>query len=402
MRRLFWHALIVVVLMPVTMPRILVASDTDARITDADSWPRLELIPYAVGFTQPVAVANAGDVRLFVVEQAGRVRIVKSGVVLPTPFLDISGRVSCCSERGLLGIAFPPGFAAKQYFYVNYTNLAGATVVSRFQVKSGSPNLADPASEEVILTIAQPYENHNGGDLAFGPNDGYLYIGTGDGGWRGDPQNHGQRTNTLLGKMLRIDVESGQTPYAIPASNPFTQTAGYRGEIWATGLRNPWRFSFDRSNGDLYIADVGQNRYEEVNFQAGSSTGGENYGWRLMEASHCYNPEACDPAGLTLPVAEYDHGQGCAVTGGVVYRGGSFPAMQGLYLYGDYCSGRIWGLTRVGDAWQNQQLARAPFLISAFGEDAQGEVYVAGLNNGVIYRIEDWPPLWLPMQWREP
>ena len=223
------------------------------------------------------------------VEQGGRIRIIRNGVLEATPFLDITGRVSCCSERGLLSVAFPPGYAAKGHFYVNYTNKAGNTVVARYRLTT-NPDVADPGSEQVVLTVPQPYANHNGGQLAFGPNDGYLYIGMGDGGSGGDPENRAQNPAELLGKLLRINVETGNpNTYTIPASNPFTQTAGYRPEIWALGLRNPWRFAFDRLTHDLYIADVGQDAYEEVDFQPAASTGGENYGWRIMEGLHCYN-----------------------------------------------------------------------------------------------------------------
>ncbi|MGD9974492.1 MAG: sorbosone dehydrogenase family protein, partial [Desulfatirhabdiaceae bacterium] len=257
--------------------------------------PAIVIEPYGSGFSSPVHITHAADGagRLFVVEQPGRIQIMKNGGTLPVPFLDISDRVSCCGERGLLSVAFPPDYAMKGYFYVNYTNLSGDTVVARYHI-SANPDVADAATEEILLTIAQPFANHNGGQLAFGP-DGYLYIGTGDGGSGGDPFNNGQSTNVLLGKILRIDVEAGIEPYAIPATNPFQLIEGYRPEIWALGLRNPWRFSFDTLTGDLFIGDVGQNEYEEINFQPAESTGGENYGWRIMEGFHCYNPAECDP-----------------------------------------------------------------------------------------------------------
>ncbi len=355
-----------------------------------DGWPDLRLVRVAIGFSRPVQIVHAGDGsgRLFLVEQAGRIRILRDGTLSVAPFLDISSRVSCCGERGLLGLAFPPHYDAKGRFYVNYTDTAGNTVIARYRVGE-NPDVADPASEQIVLYVKQPYDNHNGGQLAFGPRDGYLYIGMGDGGSAGDPQNRAQNPGELLGKLLRIDVESGIAPYEIPASNPFTQTIGYQPEIWALGLRNPWRFSFDRQTGDLYIGDVGQGAYEEVNYQPAASHGGENYGWHIMEGQHCYNAPTCNPEGLTLPVAEYDHSLGCAVTGGAVYRGVRDPAMRGVYFYGDYCSGRIWGMRRLGGAWDHTLLADTPHSISCFGEDEAGALYLADYRTGGLYEITD-------------
>ncbi len=348
-------------------------------------WPQIALQAVGSGFRQPTTIANAGDGsgRLFVLEQRGRIRVLAAGAT--GTFLDISDRVSCCIERGLLGLAFPPGYATKGRFYVHYTNLAGNVVIARYRV-SADPNVADPASEEILLTIDHPYANHNGGQLAFGPRDGYLYIGVGDGGSEEDPHNYGQNPGVLLGKILRIDVEGGTMPYAVPPDNPFVSRPGYRPEIWALGLRNPWRFSFDRETGDLYIADVGQDRYEEVDFQPASSRGGENYGWRIMEGLHCFNPDPCDPAGLVQPVAEYDHALGCSITGGYVYRGPDV-ALRGVYYYGDYCSGRMWGLRQENGAWQNTQLLKSPYPISTFGEDEAGNVYLADYAGGRIYQL---------------
>jgi glucose/arabinose dehydrogenase len=312
--------------------------------------------------------------------------IVKDGVQLSVPFLDIRDRVGCCGERGLLSAAFPPGYRGKRYFYVNYTDRAGDTKVARYRVTQDADR-ADPASEEIVLAVQQPYANHNGGQLAFGP-DGYLYIGMGDGGSANDPHGNGQKMSTLLGKLLRIDVESGVRPYAVPPSNPFVGKKEVRPEIWASGLRNPWRFSFDRATGDLFIADVGQDRFEEVNVQPPSSKGGENYGWNVLEGSHCLRSKTCDTAGLVPPVAEYDHGQGCSVTGGMVYRGKALPHFQGNYVYGDYCSGRIWGMRKEDGRWNPAELADTKLSISTFGEDEAGEVYVADHSNGGIYRME--------------
>src|SRR5947209_3355981 len=355
--------------------------------------PTLAITSPIGGFTSPVGFANAADGsgRLFVVEQGGRIRIVKNGVLQPSPFLDISGRISTGGERGLLGLAFPPGYAQKGYFYVNYTNAAGNTVIARYRRSATNADSADAASEQIIITIAQPFANHNGGQLAFGLRDRLLYVGMGDGGDAGDPGNRAQNPAELLGKILRLDVESGRPyTYTVPASNPFVNRTGFRSEIWALGLRNPWRFSFDRATADLYIADVGQNSFEEVDFQSAGDAGGENYGWRIMEGLHCFNPNPCDQTGLTLPVIEYDHSAGsCSITGGYVYRGQTFPRMQGLYFYGDFCSGRIWALSRVNNVWQSTLLVDTPISISAFGEDEAGNLYAASYNTGQIFSVVD-------------
>ncbi len=348
--------------------------------------PQIALQPVVTGLTRPVALAVAPNRPdwLFLVEQGGRIRIVEGEELRPTPFLDLSERVSCCGERGLLGLAFHPRYGENGFFFVNYTDTAGDTVVARYRVLA-DPARADPASATVLLTIPQPFGNHNGGQLAFGP-DGYLYIGTGDGGSGGDPLNNGQRLDTLLGKLLRIDVNA--PPYGIPPDNPFRRVPGARPEIWAYGLRNPWRFSFDRATGDLYIADVGQNRWEEVNLQPAGSPGGQNYGWRIMEGRHCFTPpEGCAQEGLTLPILEYDHTQGCSITGGYVYRGRAVSGLEGVYLYGDFCSGRIWGAWNEDGRWHNALLLETGLAISAFGEDATGEVYVLDYASGSVYRI---------------
>ncbi len=377
--------------------------------------PPLKLSTIASGFNLPVQLTHPGDNsgRLFVVEQGGRIRIIKKAAasngdapwsVNDTPFLDISERVSCCGERGLLDLAFPPGYGAKQHFYISYTNGDGTTVIARYQT-TADPDRADPASEEVVLTIDQPYDTHNGGRILFGPQDGYLYIGSGDGGGItfNDPDNHGQNPDTLLGAILRIDVESGVKPYAIPASNPFVQLDGYRDEIWAYGLRNPWGFAFDKQTGDLYIPDVGNITQEEVNYQPATSAGGENYGWRITEGSICFEHWGCtegEPCtvehwicsadGQTSPVAEYNRSQGCAIVGGAVYRGPSLPHLQGIFLFADFCSGKVWGLTGgARDRWQSPRLINASVPVSAIGEDQDGNVYVIGYQDGAISMITE-------------
>jgi glucose/arabinose dehydrogenase len=360
--------------------------------SSTSAFPQISLTRVAGGFSQPVHVTHAGDGsgRIFVVEQAGRIRILDNGVVLPSPFLDISAKLVCCGEQGLLSVAFPPGFAAKGYFYVNYTSTPdGTTVIARYRVSAGDANMADPLDEEVILTVPQPFANHNGGQLAFGP-DGFLYIGMGDGGSGGDPLNNGQSPGTLLGKLLRIDVESGAVPYGIPPTNPFLGMVGYRPEIWALGLRNPWRFSFDPGTGDFYVGDVGQGNFEEIDFQPAGDPGGRNYGWNIMEGDVCYpvGTIGCNRTGLALPVFVYDHALGCSVTGGHVYRGSAFPSLQGVYLFGDYCSGRIWGIRRNGAGWDNAPLATTTMNITTFGEDEQRNVYVVNYATGDLLSIQ--------------
>jgi glucose/arabinose dehydrogenase len=337
------------------------------------------------GLTEPVALAHAGDGsgRLVVVEQPGRIRVIQNGTLLPEPFLDIEALVNDRSnEQGLLGLAFHPNYTENGFFFINYTDVNGDTAVVRYSVSS-DPNRADAASARIILQVAQPFPNHNGGDLAFGP-DGYLYIGLGDGGSGGDPQGNGQNLAALLGKMLRIDVNNGD-PYAIPPDNPFAGRADARPEIWAYGLRNPWRYSFDRATGDLYIADVGQNAYEEVNYQPAASAGGENYGWNKYEGAHPY--AGGSPGGLVMPVAEYSHSQGCSVTGGYVYRGPSLPALNGVYLYADYCFGTVWALYRASAGWENVTFLEASFTISSFGEDEAGELYLLDHRGGAVYQL---------------
>jgi glucose/arabinose dehydrogenase len=352
--------------------------------------PAVALEAAFTGFRSPVYITHDGEAsRLFVVEKAGRIRLIENGAVQAAPFLDITDRVgSRSSEQGLLSVAFPPDYAAGGLFYVDYTDLNGNTVVARYRRSADNPRQADPASEQKILQVDQPAANHNGGQLQFGP-DGYLYIGMGDGGGAGDQWGNAQSTGVLLGKILRIDV-GGTDTYTIPADNPFAGKAGARPEIWALGLRNPWRFSFDRATGDLYIADVGQDTYEEVDFQPARGPGGQNYGWNRMEATHCFKPASgCDSTGTVPPVAEYEHSQGgCSITGGYVYRGTRFSQMAGVYFFADFCTGKVWGLWRdASGAWQMDFLLASDLSPSSFGEDAAGELYLVGYQDGTIYHL---------------
>ncbi|WP_111683014.1 PQQ-dependent sugar dehydrogenase [Winogradskyella tangerina] len=358
----------------------------------------LELDLFATGLDQPVNIKHAGDDRLFVVEQDGRIRIVNSdGTVESTPFLDIDGRVRNLAfigdERGLLGLAFHPDYASNGYFFVNYINNSGNTVVSRFSRNMTNPSLADPNSELIILTYNQPFTNHNGGDLAFGA-DGYLYISSGDGGSGGDPQNNAQNLGNLLGKILRIDVNNStvSNPYDIPSDNPFVSNGAASDEIWAYGLRNPWKFSFDRLTNDIWIADVGQNAFEEINL-AGPTEAGLNYGWRCYEANDIFNNSGCPASStLTFPVSEYSHSFDgefkCSITGGYRYRGTTYPNFEGLYFFADYCSEEIGFLRNESGSW-NMTLEGFSGDWVAFGEDVNGELYVSSLSGGNIFRLTD-------------
>ena len=385
-----------------------------------EAMPLVELVPVATGLGMPVQVTHAGDGsgRLFVVEQEGRIRIFRNdgmpGQVDPilseqseveeggspretangsdAPFLDISDRVTCCGEAGLLHVAFPPSYAAGQHFYVSYANVDSNVVISRFRTTT-DPDRADPDSEEILLTIDRPQGGHFGGPLAFGPQDGYLYISSGDGGHPTAHAEVSQDPSTLLGKILRIDVESGVKPYGIPPDNPFKNADGYRDEIWALGLRNSWGLVFDKLTNDLFVLDVGQAEHEEINIQPASSGGGENYGWFIMEGNRCYRFSSipCSAEGIDTPVAEYDHSLGCAVVGGVVYRG-TISRLQGLLIFADFCSGRIWGLRR-SDAdsqqeWKSLLLIKGTVPVSGIGEDEDGNAYVLGYGDGVVYMIE--------------
>jgi glucose/arabinose dehydrogenase len=348
--------------------------------------------PVADGLDQPLYATGSGDGsgRLFVLEKTGRVWVLEDGTRSEEPFLDLSDTVSTQSEQGLLGIAFSPNFVEDGLFFVSYTRRDGTSVISSLLV--GADGAVDTTSGLVWLTVAQPFANHNGGMIAFGP-DKHLYVGFGDGGGGGDPERNGQNLGTLLGTVLRLNVlfdatETRDTAYGIPTDNPFVGRPGARPEIWAYGLRNPWRFSFDRETGDLWIGDVGQNAWEEINFQPADSPGGENYGWSLLEGTHPYPPETALPEGeFTPPIVEYDRNAGKSVTGGYVYRGSAIPGLVGTYVYGDYVDGRIWALKRAEDGTAaNRLLAQTHFQISSFGEDDEGELYVVDFS-GTVYRI---------------
>lgn len=370
---------------------------------DSTAWfPGIGLERVAEGLEQPVFATYAPGDResLFVVEKTGRIRRLVGGRLADEPLLDLRGQVSGGYEQGLLSVAFHPRFEENRTFFVYYTDLRGTVWIDRYQTFPGR-YVADLHSRVPILEIPQPAANHNGGMMAFGP-DGYLYIGTGDGGRAGDPWGNAQNLSTLLGKLLRIDVDGGD-PYGIPADNPFADHPRARPEIWAYGLRNPWRFSFDRETGDLYIADVGQNDWEEINLQPATSRGGENYGWNIMEGAHCYRRRHCDSADLVMPVAEYHHQSegACSVTGGYVYRGEAYPALRGIYIFGDFCSGRIYAMATPEVAGSTQSLPwframDSGAAIASFGEDHDGELYVTDLSGGRIYRIVADPAVGAP------
>ncbi len=371
---------------PSSPPTTVAVTDTPGTVPSTETPASTTTFPDPSGYTwqaldvpdlrRPVDLQVDGSGRYFVIEKGGRIRIIENDQLLETPFLDITDRVgSNGNEQGLLGFAFHPQYQENGRFFVNYTDSDGDTVIARFQV-TNDPNLADPNSEVLLLGYEQPFPNHNGGAMAFGP-DGYLYIGSGDGGAAGDPFANGQNTGVLLGKILRVDVDSAE-PYAVPADNPFGN------EVWAYGLRNPWRISFDRATGDLFIGDVGQGEWEEIDFLPSGSPGGANFGWDHREGAHDY--EGGGPQGMIDPVAEYSHAEGgCSVTGGYVYRG-AMPEWNGIYLYGDYCTGIIWGLIQTDGGWQNQSLFDMDVTITSFGQDENGEVYLIS-DNGGIYRL---------------
>ncbi len=353
---------------------------------------QFELEVFAENLRRPVKISHAGDERLFITEKDGTIMIANpDGSLNATPYLDIRSKVNAfANERGLLGLAFHPDYHENGFFFVHYNNTQGNTVIARYTINPTDINQASPGSEEIILTIAQPFNNHNGGDLHFG-SDGYLYIGMGDGGNGGDPGNRSQNPKLLLGKMLRIDV-NGSLPYAIPDDNPFRNNQDTLEEIWSLGLRNPWRFSFDRLNGDMWIADVGQNTWEEINHEP-AGAGGLNYGWRCYEGNASFNTDGCSSReNYTFPVHVYSNrfDTGCSITGGYVYRGENYPAFYGKYIYTDFCSGIFWSLEKVGDQWVNVQLADLDNQdYVSFGEDIHGELYVAGMSSGKIYKLID-------------
>ena len=343
---------------------------------------RLETV--ASGLSNPLYLtAPTGDPRLFIVEQPGRIRVVANDALLPTPFLDITSKIASGGERGLLSMAFHPQYATNGFFYVNYTDTRGNTVVERYRVGS-NPNVADASSARPVINIDQPFSNHNGGHILFGP-DGMLYIPMGDGGSAGDPGNRAQDRANLLGDLLRLDLSV--EPYRIPTNNPYVGQSSARNEIWAYGLRNPWRIWFDRTANLLYIADVGQGQQEEINVVP-AATGGQNYGWRIMEGSACYNAPTCDRNGLTLPVLTYSHSEGCSVTGGIVYRGNRIPAIRGHYFYSDYCNGWVRSFRYANGTAADQRTWNVGSVgnVLSYGEDAAGEMYLLS-SNGRVYRF---------------
>ncbi|MFN8445330.1 MAG: PQQ-dependent sugar dehydrogenase [Caldilineaceae bacterium] len=400
-RILFYLSLLLVTVLTVSM-------NVFATQPNAVDWPEIDFVPIATGLSQPVQVTNAGDGtgRLFVVEKGGLIKIVRNGAVEATPFLDIHERVnSSCNECGLLGLAFPPDFASKRYFFVYYNAKgnpisppAGSgeedpangndSVIARFKL-SANADQANPNSEEQVLLVNQPFTNHNGGQLAFG-HDGYLYIGLGDGGDGGDPHGYGQSTTTLLGKILRLSVGASGT-YSIPSDNPFANVTdpAVKKEIWDYGLRNPWRFSFDRSTGDLWIGDVGQGAREEIDYEP-VGQGGKNYGWNRTEGNLCYQGggNSCDRTGITAPIFDYGRDLGQSVTGGYIYRAAEFERMKAVYFFGDFIMGRLWAAKADGNSWQVQELLDTNYNISSFGEDDAGNLYLADFN-GTVYKLID-------------
>jgi glucose/arabinose dehydrogenase len=382
----------------IMLPPVLCLLSLSAAACGGDAGPEgppegevpVGLEEVAAGLSFPLYLTSPpGDPRLFIAEKGGAIRIVKDGALLPAPFLDLTGKVSTGGEQGLLGLAFDPGYATNGRFVVHYTDPSGNTVVSAFHVAAENADQADPTSETVLLAVQQPFSNHNGGQILFGP-DGMLYIGLGDGGSEGDPAGRGQSLDDLLGDILRVDVSSG-TGYTVPPDNPFVGRGDARPEIWSYGLRNPWRFSFDPATGDLYIGDVGQNEWEEVDVvSAAQGTGrGANFGWNVMEGTHCYASPSCDPSAFTAPVLEYSHRLGCSVSGGYVYRGAAIPALQGHYFYADYCQGwvRSFRLQDGQAVEQHQWPTLAPGgAVPSFGQDSNGELYVMSAE-GRVFRI---------------
>ena len=350
---------------------------------------RVRLVPVATGLERPLFVSHAGDGsgRLFVVEQGGRIRVVRDGKLLERPFLDVTRRLDNSSgERGLLGLAFAPDYRTSGFFFLVRTAPGPAVVVERYRV-SADPDRADPASVQVVLSMDDPASNHNGGMVAFGP-DGYLWLGTGDGGRAADPWDNARDPRSLLGKLLRIDVR--ERLYGIPPDNPFAGGGRGRPEVWALGLRNPWRFSFDRATGELWIGDVGQGAWEEIDVVDPRRGGGMHFGWKTMEGRHCFDPpRGCDPAGLELPVHEYGHELGCSVTGGYVYRGRRIAGLAGAYLFADFCRGTVWSLVREPEGRARvATLLETRAMVSSFGEDEAGELYLCDHRDGAVLALE--------------
>ncbi len=379
----------------ITLLFVMLLGATIAR-SQNNQLPKIKLEDFSEGFDQPLGIENAGDSRLFIVERTGRIWICDAnGTKSTVPFLNISDRITTNGgEQGLLGLAFDPNYSANGYFYVNYTNVNGNTRISRFKVKANNADQADNNSEVIFLTVHQPFINHNGGSLRF--SEGYLYIALGDGGDAADPYNNAQNTNTLLGKILRIDVTHGShgKHYSIPPTNPFVGMSGYRPEIWATGLRNPWRFSFDDLTDDMWIGDVGQDEWEEIDFQP-AGEGGLNYGWGCWEGAHFFK-DNCNPNSThaTFPISEYEHivspGCGGTVIGGFVYRGSNYPKMYGKYVYVDYCTGIMRAIYKDHGVWVNRYLTtEEPLQYTAFGEDMNGELYLTDITEGEIYHVID-------------
>ena len=398
--RRFLSTALLLLISPLALSAASAASNADPEpskgpFTVSGSVPGLKLEQIASNLGSVTGITNAGDGRLFLTLRDGRILVFENGSVRSQPFLDIRGQTTTDSERGLLSMAFHPRYAQTGFFFINYTDTSGDTVIARYQVSAGDPNRADPASARTLMVIDQPYSNHNGGQIQFGP-DGFLYLGMGDGGAGFDPECRAQKTSTLLGKMLRIDVDQNvATPpfYGIPASNPFRGPGDPPDEVWASGFRNPWRFSFDRETGDLWIGDVGQNHREEIDFQPASSHGGENYGWKVMEATLCSTADACpastppcNSSAFTPPVLEYDHNPPCSVTGGYIYRGSRLAQLRGAYVFGDFCTGVVWAAFRQDAGFTVRTIQGTASQLTTFGEDAAGELYAATLT-GTLLRL---------------
>lgn len=385
--RLLLPALIALALVGAVAADLVV---TRVRARAQSDWlqgKNLSLAPTVKGLKEPTFVAwlPDGSGRMLILERAGLIRLADAdGTLHPQPVLDISDNTSTSTEQGLLGFAFDPGFAQNGYAYIDFTDANSSVQVIRYTMNPADPTHIDTATASAVLSLPKRSKVHNGGTLIFGP-DGYLYISVGD----DDNSDQAQRLDTVFGKILRIDADSAQ-PYAIPPTNPFVDTPGARGEIWSYGLRNPWRFSFDRATGDLWIGDVGDAKFEEVDMQPASSHGGENYGWPVFEGTECAMPEHCQDAGLVAPLVTYGHNMNCAVMGGYVYRGKTVPAFMGQYLFGDLCTGGVFTMTRDPQGgWNRVEIGFNPIKIDSFGEDPNGDEYVVDMQGGVVYRIVD-------------